>query len=202
MLEVPVEPELVEGVVVEGVEPILVPLLEGVHGATVVLTPVLPCVPGFCEPRVPPVTLPALPATPGVPGVTAGDPVELAPGVVVVAPGVEVVCPGVVVVVLGLVVVVVGLVVVVVGLVVCGPIPGLGVTVPVFWAAATPTARANTDDASKILRMEACSFARIAVQICWSARATLFLSSIRAFIVRCRWQGRALADAAALRRFS
>ena len=110
------EPELVEGVVVEGVDPTLVPLLEGVHGATVLLIPVLPCVPGFCEPRDPPVTLPALPATPGVPGVTAGDPVELAPGVVLVVLGLEVVCPGDVVVVLGLVVVDAGLVL-------CGPIP-------------------------------------------------------------------------------
>jgi hypothetical protein len=79
VLEVPVE-----GAVDAPGDPTVVPLFEGVQGATVVLTPVRPCVPGFCVPRVPPVTLPALPATPGVPGVAAGDPVELAPGAVVV----------------------------------------------------------------------------------------------------------------------
>ena len=41
----------------------VLPLLEGVHGATVVEVPVCVCV----EPMVPPVTDPALPATPGVP---------------------------------------------------------------------------------------------------------------------------------------
>ena len=49
-----------EGVVLAVVD--VLPLLEGVHGATVVEVPV--CV---VEPMVPPVTDPALPATPGVP---------------------------------------------------------------------------------------------------------------------------------------
>ena len=40
---------------------------------------------------------------------------------------------------------------------VCVPIPGLGVTVLVLCAVAMPTARANTDDANKILRIESCS---------------------------------------------
>jgi hypothetical protein len=58
------------GVVVLEIEvPVLV-LLDGVHGATVLVVPVW-----FC--MVPPVTDPALPATPGVPCVTAGLPVEL-----------------------------------------------------------------------------------------------------------------------------
>jgi hypothetical protein len=48
-------------------------LLDGVHGATVLVVPVW-----FC--MVPPVTDPALPATPGVPCVTAGFPVELGLG--------------------------------------------------------------------------------------------------------------------------
>lgn len=129
--------------------PVLVPLLAGVHGATVVWIPdwfwVLPI--------VPPVTEPALPATPGVPGVTEGWPVALAPGggVVLVVPVGEVLLVPV-----GFVVVP-GWDVVVLGVVVCGPIPGLGVTVPVFWAVAVPIARANTDDANKIFRIEACS---------------------------------------------
>ena len=62
------------GVVVVEVEvPVLV-LLDGVHGATVVVVPV--CVPWvvLC---VPPVTDPALPATLGVPCVTAGVPVDV-----------------------------------------------------------------------------------------------------------------------------
>lgn len=50
-----------EGVVLAVVD--VLPLLEGVHGATVVEVPVCVCV----EPIVPPVTDPALPATPGVP---------------------------------------------------------------------------------------------------------------------------------------
>ena len=62
------------------------------------------------------------------------------------------------VVVLGCVVVVVpGWDVVVLGVVLCVPIPGLGVTDPVLCAVAIPTARANTDDANKIFRIEACS---------------------------------------------
>jgi hypothetical protein len=52
--------------------PVLV-LLEGVHGATVVVVAVRFCI-------VPPVTDPALPTTPGVPCVTAGLPVELGLG--------------------------------------------------------------------------------------------------------------------------
>ena len=47
--------------------------------------------------------------------------------------------------------------VVVLGAVLCVPIPGLGVTDPVFWATAIPAARANTVDANKIFRIEACS---------------------------------------------
>lgn len=50
-----------EGVLLAVVD--VLPLLEGVHGATVVEVPVCVCV----EPMVPPVTDPALPATPGVP---------------------------------------------------------------------------------------------------------------------------------------
>ena len=104
-------------------------------------------------PVVPPVTDPALPATPGVPCVTAGLPVELGlgcdvgrvptePGRVVVEPGWVVVVPGCDCVV-------------VVDVPGCVPIPGLGVTVPVFCAVAMPTASANTDDTNKILRIEA-----------------------------------------------
>jgi hypothetical protein len=133
-------------VVVEAEVPVLV-LLDGVHGATVVS--VLPWV-ALC---VPPVTDPARPATPGVPCVTAGLPVELAPGCdvgrVPTEPGCVVVAPGWVVVVPGCDCVV--------EVPVCGPIPGLGVTVPVLCAVAMPTARANTDDANKILRIESCS---------------------------------------------
>lgn len=58
-------------------------------------------------------------------------PVEVVPGCVLVVPW------GVVPVVLG--------------------VAGLGVTVPVFWAMAMPTDSANTDVASKILRIESCS---------------------------------------------
>jgi len=64
-----VELELLGVVVLEGDVVVLV-LLDGVHGATVLVVPVW-----FC--MVPPVTEPALPATPGVPCVTAGLPVEL-----------------------------------------------------------------------------------------------------------------------------
>jgi hypothetical protein len=35
------------------------------------------------------------------------------------------------------------------------PMPGLGVTVPVFCAAAMPIDSANTDDANRIFRIEA-----------------------------------------------
>ena len=44
------------------------------------------------------------------------------------------------------------------GVPVCVPIPGLGVTVPVFCAAAMLRARANTDDANKILRIKPAPF--------------------------------------------
>jgi hypothetical protein len=142
------------GVVVVAVEvPVLV-LLDGVHGATVVVVPVWFCM----VPAGPLVTDPGLPATPGVPCVTAGVPVEVLgcdvgrvptePGCVAVEPGV-VVEPGCVVVVPGCDCVV--------EVPVCVPIPGLGVTVPVLCAVAMPTARANTDDANKILRIESCS---------------------------------------------
>ena len=138
------------GVVVLEVEVSVLVLFDGVHGTTVLVVPVW-----FC--MVPPVTDPALPATPGVPCVTAGLPVELelgwdvgrvptelgcvdpgcvaAPGCVVVVPGCD--C--------------------VVDVPVCGPIPGLGVTVPVLCAAAMPAASTNTDDMNRILRIESCS---------------------------------------------
>jgi hypothetical protein len=85
----------VDGVTVLGeVEAVVLPvlvLLEGVHGATVELAPV-----------VPPVTDPAWPDTPGVLCVAEGEPVELAPGCDVcrvpmepVVPEVEVVPEGV-----------------------------------------------------------------------------------------------------------
>ncbi|HEY2497946.1 MAG TPA: hypothetical protein VGK24_12825 [Candidatus Angelobacter sp.] len=64
----------VPGVLVEGVLPdAVVPLLEGVQGATVEDVPL--CV----VPMVPPVVEPALPATPGVPWVVVGEPVVLLP---------------------------------------------------------------------------------------------------------------------------
>jgi len=150
---------------------VVVPLLEGVQGAVVrvVADPVEPVaegvpvcpvvVPWFCVPRVPPVVLPGLPATPGAPELMAGDPVELAPGVVVVV--LWPVVPGVVLVVP----VVPGVPVVVVpgcDVLVCEPMPGLGVTVPVFWACATPNASASTEEVNNIFRMEACSLLRIA----------------------------------------
>jgi hypothetical protein len=141
------------GVVVVEVEVPALVLLDGVHGATVVVVPVW-----FCMLPVVPVTDPALPATPGVPCVTAGLPVEVLGcdvgrvptelGCVVAEPGWVVVEPGCVVVPGCDCVVEVP---------VCVPIPGLGVTVPVLCAVAMPTARANTDDANKILRIESCS---------------------------------------------
>jgi hypothetical protein len=68
----------VEGELLAVVVPVL-PLFEGVHGATVVEAPV--CV--WVVPWVPPVTDPALPATPGVPWVAAGLPLVVLPGWVV-----------------------------------------------------------------------------------------------------------------------
>jgi hypothetical protein len=63
----------VEGVLLAVVE---VPvLLEGVHGAAVVVPVVV-----WVLPCVPPVTDPALPATPGVPWVAAGLPLVVLPG--------------------------------------------------------------------------------------------------------------------------
>ena len=145
-----VEVVLLGVVVVEVDVPVLV-LLEGVQGATVVEVPVW-----FCMlPVVPPVTDPALPATPGVPCVIAGLPVELAPGCDVGRVPAEPVDPGCVVAEPGWVVV--PGCDCVVGVPVCVPMPGLGVTVPVLCAVAMPTARANTDDANKILRIESCS---------------------------------------------
>jgi hypothetical protein len=131
------------GVVVLEVEVSVLVLLDGVHGATVLVVPVW-----FC--MLPPVTDPALPATPGVPCVTAGLPVELGcdVGRVPTEPGC-VVAPGSVVVVPGCDCVV--------EVPVCGPIPGLGVTVPVLCAVAMPAASTNTDDANRILRIESCS---------------------------------------------
>jgi hypothetical protein len=148
-----VDVELLGVVVVEVEVPVLV-LLDGVHGATVVVVPVWFCV----LPIVPPVTDPALPATPGVPCVTAGFPVELGLGWDVGRVPTEPGCvdPGCVVVELGCVVVVPGCDCVV-DVPVCGPMPGLGVTVPVLCAVAMPTASANTDDANKILRIESYS---------------------------------------------
>ncbi|MBZ5506715.1 MAG: hypothetical protein LAO78_14765 [Acidobacteriia bacterium] len=146
----PVDEVVVLGDVEAAVLPLLV-LLAGVHGATVELVPV-----------VPPVTDPAWPATPGVPCVTEGEPVELVPGCDVckvpmdpVVPDVEVVPEGVDVVPCG-VEVVPGWVCVV-GVPVCGPMPGLGVTVPVFCAEAMPIDSANTYDANKIFCIEDCS---------------------------------------------
>lgn len=138
-------------VLVEVTGPALV-LLDGVQGATVVVVPV--CVPWvvLC---VPPVTDPALPATPGVPCVTVGVPVDVELGLgcevgnVPTEPGCVAVVPGCVVVVPGCDCVV--------DVPVCGPIPGLGVTVPVPCATARLVASANTDDANKILRIESCS---------------------------------------------
>ena len=145
----------VEGKLLAVVLPVL-PLFEGVHGATVVEVPVCVCV----VPCVPPVTDPALPATPGVPWVAAGLPLVVLPGwevcsvpiepVVEPVPVVDVVpvwvelVPGCVPVVLWDVPVVLG-------------VAGLGVTVPVLCAVAMPAANANTDVASRILRIESCS---------------------------------------------
>lgn len=145
----------VEGVLLAVVDVPMLPLLEGVHGATVVEVPV--CV--WVLPCVPPVTDPALPATPGVPGVAAGLPLVVLPGWVVCNvpiepdPVVEVVPVEVVPV---WVEVVPGCVLVVDVPVVLG-VAGLGVTVPVLCAVAMPTDSANTDVASKILRIESCS---------------------------------------------
>jgi len=144
-------------VVVEAEVPVLV-LLDGVHGATVVVVPVWFCMlPGVAL-CVPPVTDPALPATRGVPCVTAGLPVELGLGCEMGRVPTELGCvdPGGVVVEPGWVVVVPGCDCVV-DVPVCVPIPGLGVTVLVLCAVAMPTANANTDDANKILRIESCS---------------------------------------------
>ena len=141
-------------VVVEVDVPVLV-LLEGVQGATVVEVPVW-----FCMlPVVPPVTDPALPATPGVPCVIAGLPVELAPGCDVGRVPTELGCvaaPGCVVVVPGCDCVV--------DVPVCGPMPGLGVTVPVLCAVAKPAASTNTDDMYRILRIESCSLCTCVLQ--------------------------------------
>src|ERR1041385_46682 len=145
------------GVVVLEVEVPVLWLLDGVHGATVLVVPVW-----FC--MVPPVTAPGAPATPGVPCVTAGLPVELAPGCDVgrvptepgcVDPGC-VVAPGWVVVVPGCDCVV--------DVPVCGPIPGLGVTEPVLCAVAKPAASTNTDDMNRILRIESCSLCTCVLQ--------------------------------------
>jgi hypothetical protein len=129
----------------------------------------------------------------GVPCVTAGAPVA-APGdvvvvglCVVVLPG-DVLAPGCVPVAPGCAVVVLGVVV--------WPIPGLGVTVPVFCAAATPKASANTDDAIKILRIEACSLSELLRPYCQGPRGIkTFLLANPAFFVRCarldeRWRSR------------
>jgi hypothetical protein len=67
---------------------------------------------------------------------------------------------------------------VVLGVVAGCPMPGLGVTVPVFWAVATPTASVNTKAASRIFRIEACSFARIAVQP-WLVRSARRISQYK-----------------------
>jgi len=149
---VEVELPAVVAVVLLGVEvPVLV-LLDGVHGATVLVVPVW-----FC--MVPPVTAPGAPATPGVPCVTAGLPVELAPGCDVGRVPTElgcVVAPGCVVVVPGCDCVV--------DVPVCGPMPGLGVTVPVLCAVAKPAASTNTDDMNRILRIESCSLCTCVLQ--------------------------------------
>jgi hypothetical protein len=155
VLEPAVELPVGELLLIEGVVPV-VPLLVGVHGDATVFV-----VLDWFVPSVPPVTLPGLPAVLGVPCETPGFPVELAPGVVVVEPGFCVlVVPGVVLVTPGCVLVVPVPGCVVVG-VVC-PIPGLGVTVPVFCAQAMLAANANTDDANKIFRIKACSLSEVA----------------------------------------
>lgn len=143
----------VEGVLLAVVDVPMLPLLEGVHGATVVGVPV--CV----VPCVPPVTDPALPATPGVPWVGAGLPVEVVPGWVVCNVPIE---PDPVVELVPVVEVVPVCVEVVPGCVLVVPVvalgvAGLGVTKPVLCAMAIPTDSANTDVASKILRIESCS---------------------------------------------
>jgi hypothetical protein len=119
------------GVVVVEVEVPVLALLDGMHGAAVVAVPVW-----FC--MLPPVADPALPATPGVPCVTAGVPEELVLGCDVGRVPAELGCvepgcvdPGCVVAELGWVLVVPGCDCVV-DVPVCGPMPGLGVTVPVL----------------------------------------------------------------------
>jgi hypothetical protein len=142
----------VEGVLLAVVVPVL-PLFEGVHGATVVEVPV------WAVPCVPPVTDPALPATPGVPWVAAGLPVLVLPGWVVCNvpiepdPVAELVPVDVVPVWVELVPGCVPVVLWDVPVVVLG-VAGLGVTVPVLCAVAMPAANANTDVASRILRIE------------------------------------------------
>ena len=140
-------PGVVAVVVVEVGLPGVVLLLPGVQGVTVFVVP-------LC---VPPVTDPALPATPGVPGVTEGLPVEPAPGCDVGSvPTVP--CCGVVDGMVPGGVTVPGEVAVPGDCVPVGvPIPGLGVTVPVVCAAASPRDNANTDEPKKILRIESCS---------------------------------------------
>ena len=59
------------------------------------------------------------------------------------------------------VVVVPGWDVVVLGVPVCVPMPGLGVTAPVLWAAATPMASANTVIANRVFRIETCSLSEL-----------------------------------------
>ncbi len=158
-------------VVLGEVEAVVLPMLvslEGVQGATVV---VVPLVPVALVPVVPPVALPVLPvlgtpedvpieleegcdvgSVPTVPVEVVPEGVDVVPdGVDVVPCGVEVV-PGAVEVVPGEVEVVPDGVDVVVP--VCGPMPGLGVTVPVLCAAAIPRDNANADEANKILRIE------------------------------------------------
>ena len=156
-----VEVELL-GVVIAELPVLALVLLDGVHGATVVVVPV------WFVLCVPPVTDPALPATAGVPCVTAGLPVELGvgcdvcnvpnePGCVAVEPGWVVVVPGCDCVV---------------AVPVCVPIPGLGVTVPVLCATARLVASANTDVANKILRIESCSLCTSAASSCGPLRGS------------------------------
>jgi hypothetical protein len=117
-----------------------------------------------------PVTDPALPATPGVPCVGAGLPMELGLGCDVGRVPTELGC-----VVPGCVVwVVVAGCDCVVDVPVCVPIPGLGVTVLVLCAVAMPTARANTDDANKILRIVKLLLVRLE---CWNFQPLKFIHS-------------------------
>ena len=66
---------------------------------------------------------------------------------------------------------------------VCVPIPGLGVTVPVFCAVAMLTASANTDDANKIFRIETGSFCLIDINAAFAAE--LFPAARNSFITQC-----------------